>query len=92
MKDNNTWISVDLPKGKNTVCSKWIYKTNYQENGKIKRFKVILVAKGYSVQEGLDYHENCSPIVKMVKVWYVIALVVSRGWYLQQIDVYNTFL
>ena len=45
---NNTWIIVDLPIGKNTINSKWIYKIKYLANAEVKRFKARLVAKGYS--------------------------------------------
>lgn len=91
LEDNKTWIVVDLPQGKHTVGSKWVYKIKYQANGEVERYKARLVAKGYSQQEGLDYHDTLSPVAKMVTMRCVIALAVSKGWNLFQMEVYNAF-
>ena len=48
IEKNNTWELVDLPKGKDVIRLKWIYKTKFNEDGSIKRHKARLVAKGYS--------------------------------------------
>lgn len=58
LEDNNTWDLVNLPQGMNTIGSKWVYKIKYKVNGEVERYKVRLVAKGYSQQEGLDYHDT----------------------------------
>lgn len=42
LKENNTWILTDLPKGRKIVGSKWIYKIKYLPNGEIERYKLGL--------------------------------------------------
>lgn len=86
LEDNPTWEVVPLPQGIHVAGSK------YHANGKVERIKARLVAKGSSQQEGLDYHDTFSPVVKMVTIRSVIALAVSKGWNLCQMDVYNAFL
>lgn len=45
---NNTQIVTDLPKNRNSIGCRWIYKIKYKTNGEIERYKACLVAKGYN--------------------------------------------
>ena len=47
IEKSNTWELVDLPKGKEVIGVKWVYKTKNNVEGKIERHKERLVVKGY---------------------------------------------
>jgi hypothetical protein len=87
-----TWTMVLKPPNANLVGCKWVYKVKRKADGNIERFKAHLVAKGFHQQEGVDFSETFSPVVKPPTVKLVLSLVVSHGWYLRQIDVQNAFL
>ena len=58
IEKNKTWELVKLPKEKEVIGLKWIYKTKYNEDGLVQKHKARLVAKGYSQQPGVDFTET----------------------------------
>eukprot|EP00253_Pinus_taeda_P007975 PITA_07975 len=62
---NKTWDLVELPKGKEVIGVKWVYKTKCNVEGKIERHKARLVVKGYKQQYGKDYEETFAPVARM---------------------------
>lgn len=58
LEANETWVLIDLPKGKKDVGCKWIFKIKYCPNGTIDRCKAQLVAKGFTQVEGVDFHDT----------------------------------
>ena len=89
---NKTWTLIPLPPHKKAVGCKWVYKFKYRSDGNVERYKACLVVKGFTQQEGLDFIETFSPVVKMTIVKTLLTVSPVRGWHLTQLDVNNAFL
>jgi len=53
----------DLPKRWDTIGCKWVFDVKHNHKGKILRYKVRLVAQGYSQIPRIDYFETFVPVV-----------------------------
>ncbi|CAJ2653663.1 unnamed protein product [Trifolium pratense] len=89
---NRTWELTDLPQGMKKIGVKWVYKTKYNEQGKVEKYKARLVAKGYSQQYGIDFNEVFAPVARWDTIRTILALASSHGWNVYQLDVKSAFL
>eukprot|EP00253_Pinus_taeda_P010497 PITA_10497 len=89
---NKTWDLVELPKGKEVIGFKWVYKTKCNAEGKIERHKARLVVKGYKQQYGRDYEETFAPVARMETVRVVLSIAEKNKWKVYQMDVKSAFL
>ena len=92
IEKNQTWELVQLPKGKNALSCKWVYKLKVTSDNAKPKYKARLVAKGFKQEKGVDFVEIFSPVVKMTTLCTVLALVAKDNMELVQLDVKTTFL
>ena len=79
-------------KGTNIVGNRWVFSVKRNHKGEVDRFKARLVAQGYSQQEGVDYNEVFSPVVRNTSIRLMLNLVSVNDWELHQLDVKTAFL
>ena len=84
---NHTWDLVTLPLGQSVVGCKWIYKIKTHSDGSIKRYKVCLVAKGFTQKYEIDYEETFAPVARISTIHALLAVAAASKWDLFQMDV-----
>jgi len=92
LKENQTWKICELPKGKKTVKTRWIFKVKLDSNNHPDRFKARLVAKGFNQEFGVDYNETFAPVIKQQALKLCLAIAVNENLNVHQIDVSTAFL
>ena len=75
IEKNQTWELVPLPQGKNSLPCKWVYKLKVTSDNAKPKYKARLIAEGFKQEEGVDFDEIFSPVVKMTTLRTVLALV-----------------
>lgn len=92
IKKNKTWTLEPRPKNKNVIGTNQEDKNKLDENHEVTRNKERLVCKGYAQEEGIDYGETFSPILRLEGVRTLLSYYAYKGFKFYQMDVKSTFL
>ena len=83
---------MELAEGGKKVGVKWIYKTKFNENVEVNKYKAMLIAKGCTQQHGVEYTEVFAHLACMETIRFVVALAAQKSWFIYQLDVKSAFL
>lgn len=92
LNDHGTWVPADLPSDRTAIGSKLVFKIKPGSDGSAARYKVRLVAKGYSQREGVDYNETFAPVLYYTSLRIIFAMVAARDLEFKHMDVDTAFL
>ena len=92
LMENETWKLTELPKDRDAIGCKWVFKVKYTSDGKVERFKARLVAKGYAQRYHVDYDETFSPVVRFSSIRALLAFAVQNNMLVHQMDAVTAFL
>ena len=74
LEKNKIWELIDLPIEKKSIGRKCVYTVKSRADGSLERYKVGLVAKGYTQTWDVYYLETFDPITKMNMVRILLSL------------------
>ena len=80
------------PDGVKPVGYKWVFVRKRDATNKVVRYKVRLVAQGFSQRPGIDYEETYSPVVDATTFRYLISLAIHEKLGMCLMDVVTAYL
>jgi hypothetical protein len=92
IEKNETWKLVPRPKNKNMIGTKWVFINKFSKDEQVTINKEILVCKGYTQVEGVDFEETFSPISRMEEIRLILGFSCFKRIKVYQMDVKLAFL
>jgi hypothetical protein len=70
----------------------WVFIQKWNENNEVMRYKVRLVAQGFTQRPGIDFNETYSPVMNGITFQYLLSLATQKCLSLLLMDVVTTYL
>ena len=90
-----TWNVVKrskVPEGANILQCTWVLRIKRYLDGRLRKFKARICARGDQQVEGIDYDESFAPVVSWGTVRLFLCLSAKMGWATRQVDFSNAFV
>ena len=88
---NDTYELTELLKGRKALKNKWVLELK-NNNKKLLKYKARLVVKDFGQNQGIEFDEIFSLVVKMCSIRVILGLTASMNLELEQLDVKTAFL
>ena len=89
---NQVQTLMDLPANIKPIGCNWVQKKKRRPDGRVKTFKVRLIAKGYTQKKGIDYVETFSPVAMLKSIQILLSIVAHLDYEIWQMEVKTAFL
>ncbi|XP_048605730.1 uncharacterized mitochondrial protein AtMg00820-like [Brassica napus] len=86
-KETNTFTLVPRSEDMHVLGNRWVHRVKLNADGSFKKLRSRLVAKGNEQEEGVDYLETYSPVVRMASVRTILHMATVLNWEIRQMDV-----
>jgi hypothetical protein len=77
---NDTWDLMRPPQNTNIISGKWVFRHKLKPDGSLNRYKARWVLHGFSQEQGVDFDETFSLVVKPATVRIILSIVLSLKW------------
>lgn len=81
----------DVPRGQRPLRGKLVCKRKRDDTGRIVRYKVRYVAKGFAQRYSVDYDKTTAPTVRLESFRAILHLAATLDWDLHQFDIKTAF-
>lgn len=88
---NHTWSLTQATKDMNILGCRWVFTMKLKADGSLNKLKARLVAKGFAQEEGVDFTETYSSVVRTSTIRILLVVATSKYWSITQLDVKNAF-
>jgi Reverse transcriptase (RNA-dependent DNA polymerase) len=92
LKAAGTWRLEEALPGANIIGSKWVFKAKKDAARNIVRYKVWLVAQGFSQIGGVNYNDTYVPVARLASSCTIIAMANCLRLNLHQVDIKGAYL
>ena len=92
MVETETFELVPPEENQHPVGCGWVHEVKLNADGSVLKLRSRLVARGNEQEEGVDFLETFSPVVRTATIRTVLHVAVTKKWMIKQLDVKNAFL
>jgi hypothetical protein len=92
LEKNEAWDLVEFSVRINLIGNKWVFKKKLNAEGKVEKQKSLLVTKGYSQVEGINFGEIFFPISMLTSIRFILSVAIAFDFGVEHVYVKTTFL